>query len=158
VVFRAVPFGAGRGAARRALEGATGRARPIAGDFGRQPGVPYAVSRSLWRGLLYEGDTRPVIQAIEHLLSERPNAPEYVSQSLGYFKEHEDRMNYGELQAHGYFIGSGVIERACGHVVGDRLKGSGMKWSPDHVPSVLALRVCRASGWWDDFWKQDRRN
>jgi len=110
------------------------------------------------RGLLYEGDTRPVIQAIEQVLKEHPNAPEYVGQSLGYFKEHEHRMNYGELRAQGYFIGSGVIESACGHVVGDRLKGSGMKWSPGHVPYVLALRVGRASDWWDKFWKEDRRN
>ena len=27
-----------------------------------------------------------------------------------------------------------------------------VKWSPDHVPKMLAVRVCRASGWWDKFW------
>jgi hypothetical protein len=62
-------------------------------------------------------------------------------------------MNYGELRSQGYFIGSGVIESACKHIVGERFKRAGMRWSQDHAPKLLALRVCRASGWWNDFWK-----
>ena len=62
-------------------------------------------------------------------------------------------MNYGELRAQGYFIGSGVIESAGKHIVGESFKRAGMRWSQDHAPKILALRVCRASGWWDGFWK-----
>lgn len=108
--------------------------------------------------LLYEGSTRAVMEAMEKLDPKGEEASKAVRENLGYFREHEHRMNYGELRAQGYFIGSGVIESSCGHIVGDRLKQSGMMWSPEHVPKLLALRVGRASGWWEDFWKFDRRN
>ena len=45
-----------------------------------------------------------------------------------------------------------MIESSCKHIVAARLKQAGMKWSPRHVPNMLAVRVCRASGWWDKFW------
>lgn len=104
------------------------------------------------RDLLYEGCTQAVLEAIEPLKPKSAEAKEYVKNSLGYFREHEGRMNYGELRAQGYFIGSGVIESACKHIVGERLKRAGMRWSIQHAPKILALRVSRASGWWDRFW------
>lgn len=109
------------------------------------------------RRLLHEGMTREMISAIEQLKPKRKEAKEYVRQSLGYLRDNEHRMNYGELRAQGYFIGSGVIESSCKHVVGARFKQAGMSWSPDHSPKVLALRVCRASGWWNPFWSQSPR-
>ncbi len=109
------------------------------------------------RGFLYEGKTREVIEAVEQLKPRSEEAKTYVRQSLGYLKEHESRMNYGELRQQGYCIGSGVIESACKHIVGARLKQAGMKWSRDHVPKILALRVCWASGWWGRFWKEGGR-
>lgn len=105
------------------------------------------------RGLLYEGHTQAVFQAIEELKPKTPEAKEYVKQCLGYLRDHEARMNYGDLRAQGYFIGSGVIESACKHIVGERFKRAGMRWSREHAPMILALRVCRASDWWESFWK-----
>lgn len=109
------------------------------------------------RYLLYEGRTQAVLKAMEELNPETSAGKEQVDESLGYFREHEGRMNYGELRAQGYFIGSGVIESACKHIVGERFKRAGMRWSQEHAPNILALRVCRASGWWDGFWKETSR-
>lgn len=106
------------------------------------------------REQLYEGRTQTVLEAIEQLKPKSREAKGYVHQCLGYFREHEGRMNYGELRAQGYFIGSGVIESACKHIVGERFKRAGMRWSQEHAPKILALRVCRASGGWDRFWKE----
>jgi hypothetical protein len=103
--------------------------------------------------LLYEGKTGDVLSSMETLRPKSGDAKDFLRQSLGYFRTHEQRMNYGELRAQGYFIGSGVIESSCKHVVAARLKQAGMKWSPEHVPKMLAVRVCRASGWWEGFWK-----
>ena len=107
--------------------------------------------------LLYEGKTGEVISSMETLRPKSHEAQEFLRQSLGYFRTHEHRMNYGELRAQGYFIGSGVIESSCKHIVAARLKQAGMKWSPEHVPRMLSVRVCRASGWWEAFWKADTR-
>jgi hypothetical protein len=110
------------------------------------------------RGLQYEGHTTQVLEEIEALRPKTPEAKEFLRQSVGYFREHAHRMNYGELRAQGYFIGSGVIESACKHIAGDRLKRAGMKWSRQHVPKLLALRVCRASNWWSRFWTDSARS
>lgn len=104
------------------------------------------------RDSLYEGRVQDVIKAIEGLKPRGQESKKFVRQSLEYFREHAHRMNYAELRAQGYFIGSGVIESACKHIVANRLKQAGMKWSRDHVPKILALRVARASGWWGNFW------
>ena len=47
---------------------------------------------------------------------------------LGYFRNQVDRMDYPTDEANGWFIGSGAVESACKTVVGQRLKGSGMRW------------------------------
>jgi len=98
-----------------------------------------------------------VIAAMEGLHPRSAEPQDFLGQSLGYFRDHAHRMNYAELRAQGYFIGSGTIESACKHVV-SRLKGAGMKWSPPHVARVLALRVSRASGWWERFWRDRARS
>lgn len=105
------------------------------------------------RDLLYAGKVGDVIPAIARLKPSGKEGQEFVRQSLGYFRDHAHRMNYAELRAKGYFIGSGVIESACKHIVNHRFKQAGMKWSRLHVPKILALRVARASGWWNQFWQ-----
>lgn len=104
------------------------------------------------RSRLYEGQVSEVIASLECLKASRKEAREFVRQSLDYFREHAHRMNYAELRASGYFIGSGVIESGCKHIVANRLKQAGMKWSRKHVSKLLALRICRANGWWERFW------
>ena len=63
-------------------------------------------------------------------------------------------MRYDVFRAKGYEIGSGPVEGACKHVVGDRLKRSGMIWSRAGSSSVLALRVSWLNGQWEQVWSQ----
>ena len=108
------------------------------------------------RHALLDGRVQEVIESIEKLRPKGKQSKEYIRQALGYLRANAQRMNYGELRTQGYFIGSGVIESACKHIAGERFKRAGMRWSRLHVPKLLALRVCRASGWWEEFWKQGR--
>jgi hypothetical protein len=48
----------------------------------------------------------------------------------------------------------GAIEGACKHVVGKRLKQSGMIWTRAGSSATLALRICWLNGQWDSFWEQ----
>ena len=50
------------------------------------------------------------------------------------------RMRYDLLREAGYPIGSGTVESACKHVVQQRLKQSGMRWSRIGAQAMLALR------------------
>ncbi len=78
----------------------------------------------------------------------------------GYFTNNVHRMEYPEYQARGWQIGSGVVESACKTVVGQRLKGAGMRWSEAgaracHVPVHLYRSE---KGQWDAFWQRQFTN
>lgn len=72
-----------------------------------------------------------------------------------YFGSNLHRMDYPEYQREGWQIGSGVVESACKTVVGQRLKGAGMRWGEDGAHAVCHVRALYRSekGQWDDFWK-----
>ena len=53
----------------------------------------------------------------------------------------------------GLFIGSGVIEAGCKSLIGSRLKQSGMFWTVEGANRIIALRCCRLSGRFEDFWE-----
>jgi hypothetical protein len=83
-----------------------------------------------------------------------------LEQVLEYFGNRVHRMEYPEYQARGWHIGSGPVEAACKLVVGQRLKGTGMRWGTDGADSVSHLRALFRSepGQWEAFWKRDRNN
>lgn len=73
---------------------------------------------------------------------------------VGYFRDNEHRTAYPEYRRHGWDIGSGPTEAAC-KVVGERLKGSGMRWlASKGAATVAPLRALYLSGpeVWDTFW------
>ena len=74
-----------------------------------------------------------------------------------YFGKNLHRMEYPEYQTQGWQIGSGVVESACKTVVGQRLKGAGMRWSEAGAHALCHVRALYRSekGQWEDFW--DRR-
>ena len=63
-----------------------------------------------------------------------------IERAARYFREHKARMNYAELKAAGYPIGSGVMEAACKTLVAQRLKLSGQRWSVSGAQAILTPR------------------
>jgi len=72
----------------------------------------------------------------------------------GYLQRFQAAVFYDEYLAKGYPIGSGEVESAHRYIPQKRLKIAGASWLPKTVNQMLALRVIRANGWWEDFWKQ----
>ncbi|MCA9131321.1 MAG: ISKra4 family transposase [Planctomycetales bacterium] len=68
-----------------------------------------------------------------------------------YFSINRQRMQYGTYLAAGYPIGSGVIEGACKHVIGDRMCGTGMRWEFEGAQRMLDLRVTKLNNEWKEF-------
>jgi hypothetical protein len=58
-----------------------------------------------------------------------------------YLTNHQHRMRYATLRAHGLPCGSGATEGACKSVVTMRAKGSGQRWHEDGVTAALTLRA-----------------
>ena len=75
---------------------------------------------------------------------------------LGYFRNQVHRMDYPTYEANGWFIGSGAVESACKTVVGQRMKGSGMRWSEAGAHAVCHVRALYRgeTGQWDAFWQR----
>ncbi len=80
-----------------------------------------------------------------------------IDEVLGYFRNQGHRMAYPEYEANGWYIGSGAVESACKTVVGQRLKGTGMRWSEDGAHAVCHVRALYRSerGQWESFWQRD---
>jgi hypothetical protein len=75
-------------------------------------------------------------------------------QLVGYVANQVHRMDYPTYRAKGWQIGSGPVESACKQVVGQRLKGSGMRWSEAGADAICHLRALFRSEacQWDAFW------
>jgi hypothetical protein len=76
---------------------------------------------------------------------------------LGYFRNQVHRMDYPTYEANGWYIGSGAVESGCKTVVGQRLKGTGMRWSEKGGHALCHVRALYRSelGQWPAFWQYD---
>ena len=54
-------------------------------------------------------------------------------------------------------VGSGIAEAACKTPVSTGAKCSGMRWAPEGLDAVLALRTGDLNGIYDDFWEEHPR-
>lgn len=75
-----------------------------------------------------------------------------LRQFINYLDRFKDAVNYDHFKELGYPIGSGEVESAHRSIPQKRLKVAGACWHPDSLNPLLALRVLRANGWWDDYW------
>ena len=74
----------------------------------------------------------------------------YIQARLAY-------MDYAGALGRGLPIGSGEIESGHRSVLQARLKLSGAWWRPENAEKMLALRVARANGEWQSYWKGVRQ-
>ena len=65
-----------------------------------------------------------------------------------YLENNSDKMNYKEFKDKGYFIGSGAIEGGQKHVLQQRLKLAGMRWSKSGAQYIASLRCADKSSKW----------
>ncbi|MGB0879953.1 MAG: UPF0236 family transposase-like protein, partial [Polaribacter sp.] len=87
----------------------------------------------------------PVIKTIRKL----PKKTEKLRQLIGYYKNHEKRMQYHLFKEKGLLIGSGAIESAHKDVLQKRLKLSGQRWTKQGLQQMAQLRVAYKSQKWD---------
>ena len=77
---------------------------------------------------------------------------------IGYLENNRHRTDYPSYRRKGWDIGSGPTEAGC-KIIGERLKGSGMRWVEAGAATVATLRALYVSGGklWDGFWSQPHR-
>jgi hypothetical protein len=104
--------------------------------------------------LLDKGEIEMLVAVVRSLVSERPELAGKLNTEAEYFERNAAKMRYPAFRAKGLFVGSGVIEAGCKTVIGSRLKQSGMFWTVQGANRIIALRCCRVSGKFEDFWEQ----
>ena len=67
-------------------------------------------------------------------------------------------MRYPRFRAMGLCVSSGVVEAGCKHTIGARLKRAGMHWTVAGANAIIALRCCKLSGRFEDFWERRAAN
>lgn len=75
-----------------------------------------------------------------------------IDNALFYLRRRLDMIDYPYFRQRGYPIGSGSVESAHKQVVQRRFKQAGMRWAPQHVDPLLAIRDLIYSGRWNEGW------
>jgi hypothetical protein len=73
---------------------------------------------------------------------------------LDYVTRNRHRMRYPEFRALGLCTSTGVVEAGCKVAIGTRLKRTGMHWTVAGADAIIALRCCKLSGRFEDFWER----
>jgi hypothetical protein len=73
---------------------------------------------------------------------------------LQYIHHNRERMRYPAFEAMGLCTSTGVVEAGCKVAIGTRLKRAGMHWTTCGANAIIALRCCRLSGRFQDFWER----
>jgi hypothetical protein len=134
-------------------------ARQHVWEVARAAFAAYPSQRDAWAGAviahLSEGRIEEVIAAIERLppLAPEPGKARSVPEiEADYFRSNALRMRYPVFRAQGMHLGSGIAEAACKTVVSTRAKRSGMRWTPEGLDAILALRTAVLNGSFDQLW------
>jgi hypothetical protein len=76
---------------------------------------------------------------------------------IGYLWTNRRRMRYPAFRAQGLCTSTAVVEAGCKVAIGTRLKRAGMHWSVRGANAIIALRCCRLSGRFEDYWESRSR-
>jgi hypothetical protein len=108
-----------------------------------------------WCGRLKREGGAAVLEGLRGLAVRGREAREAYAEVVRYFGNQAHRMDYPSYVAKGWAIGSGPVEAACKTVVGQRMKGAGMRWGAEGADAVCHLRALFRSGdrQWDAYWR-----
>ena len=99
---------------------------------------------------LDEGDIGKLLGALQRQI---PRSEEARKCHL-YIQRNRHRMRYPEFREQGLCTSSGVVEAGCKVAIATRLKRAGMHWTVRGSNAIIALRCCRLSGRFEDFWER----
>jgi hypothetical protein len=101
-----------------------------------------------WTDLFYRGKVRKVIDQMRKIMvdTRKQSTLKSLLGEINYFEENKDKMLYDKYRKMKLPIGSGTVESACKNVIGGRMKGGGMIWSPLGADGMLQIRSSVESG------------
>ena len=134
-------------------------------DFAKVWHARDEAARQQWaeqaKGILHEQGGEALLTHLQALTLPADTSAEVreeLRKLIGYFENNRHRTDYPTYRRNGWDIGSGPTEAGC-KIIGERLKGSGMRWVEEGAAKVATLRALYLSGGnlWDGFWAQPHR-
>lgn len=101
---------------------------------------------------LYQGHAARIAGELEQAAEARPAVADDLRREAGYFREHQQRMNYLEMREEEFVIGSGMVEGGAKQYQA-RLCGPGMRWSRRGAEHLIPIRTAILSGRFSDVWR-----
>jgi len=89
--------------------------------------------------VLYDEGAEGLLERLRELQPSTAAARKVVATERGYFRANRERMRYPELRAQGLPIGSGAVESSAKHVIQQRMKRSGCRWSDGGGQALAVL-------------------
>ena len=117
------------------------------------------------KALLYSGQAAELVARLceyqRHVPAHGPGTKgrrQGLKALIGYLTPRLEMMRYAEWREKDLVIGSGQVEGAARHVVGERMDCAGMRWLQGKGEALLHLRCIELNGDWDRFfaWVQGR--
>lgn len=100
---------------------------------------------------LYQGHAERIARELEQAIPAKPEAAADLQREAGYFRQHQQRMNYLEMREEDWIIGSGMVEGGAKRYQA-RLCGPGMRWSRRGVENMTPVRTAILSGRFAERW------
>lgn len=103
---------------------------------------------------ILQGDLEKVLLELSGLSYLETRKRAALHELRTYLTNNQERMDYPRYIAFGYVISSAAMEGTCGHVIGDRMTGSGRGWDEPGADAMARLRALHCSGGWDTFYRE----
>ncbi len=103
-----------------------------------------------YKEILFQGQTETIILELRNQAQKTNIEP--LSQEAAYFENHKRRMNYLDLRAEGWLIGSGTVESAAKQYKA-RFTGPGMRWKRPYLERLIPVRSAVMSGNFSQIWR-----
>ena len=107
-----------------------------------------------WTQLRYDELDQGRLSALIKALHPHAGESKEVKDCIHYICNNRRRMRYPRFHTQGLCTSSGVVEAGCKVVVGTRLKRAGMHWTVNGANAIIALRCCKLSARFEEFWER----
>jgi hypothetical protein len=95
---------------------------------------------------LWRTGPKPVLEWFDAAQAGTTAAGEVIKRERGYFSTNAARMHYPSFRERQLPIGSGAVEASAKHLVQQRMKRAGSRWSDLGARAILDLRCHLLSG------------
>lgn len=101
---------------------------------------------------LRHADPDQLLTRLAELAEQHPGQVELINAQQAYFTKRLNQIRYADFAAEHWPLGSGPVETAHKLILDPRLKGAGMRWHPDNLNPLLALRNLHVNERWASDW------